>query len=267
ARTVSWGFVGLFLVAHAAWAVAVNLGFRARLPGLDTLTANLVGLALLVVGLLFAVGRLRPADVGLRARDVGGGLAFTAAYFGLLQVALWVFAGLGGLEVVNLWAGVGAATAGYLLLAQLIGNALYEEVAFRGFLLPQLFVKFRRLGRAVAIVLAALASQFLFALAHVPNRLWISGLSPAELPGALLPLFLLRLHFAALYLLTGHPFVVVGVHAINYEPLLALVGDGGQALDASYFGFALVVSLALAVTWRMWRQRRFRGGSRSRGAV
>ena len=255
-RTVSWGFIGLFLVAHAAWAIAMNLGFRARLPGLDTLTANLSGLALLVLGLLFVVGRLRPADVGLRARAVGAGLAFTALYFGLLQLALLAFASLSGSEVVNIWAGVGALTAGYLLLAQLIGNALYEEIAFRGFLLPQLFVKFRRRGVTAAIVLAVLVSQSLFALAHVPNRLWVSGLSPADLPGALLPLFLLGIYFAVLYLLTGNLFAAVGVHALTNEPLLALVGADGRPLDLPPFLIAVALSLALAAAWRLWRNSR-----------
>lgn len=255
-RTVSWGFVGLFLVAHAAWSIAVNLGFQARLPGLDTLTANLIGLGLLVLGLLFAVGRLRPGDVGLRVRDVGRGLAFTASYFGLLQLALLAFAGLSGVEVVNLWAGVGALTAGYLLLAQLVGNALYEEVAFRGFLLPQLFLKFRRLGAAAAIVLAVLASQALFALAHVPNRLWVTGLGAAELPGALLPLFLLGLYFALLYLLTANLSAVVGVHALINEPLLALVDAGGRTVELPNFLISVTLGLVLAVAWRLWRHRR-----------
>lgn len=256
ARTVSWGFMGLFLVAHAVWSTAVNLGFRARLPGLNTLTANLIALALLVVGMLFVAGRLRPRNVGLRLSDVGGGLAFAAAYFALLQVLLLAFANLNGMEVVNLWARAGAGTAAFLLLAQLVGNALYEEVAFRGFLLPQLLVKFRRLGVAAAVALALLGSQALFALAHVPNRLWVTGLSPAALPGALLPLFLLGIYFSVLYLVTDNLFAVVGVHALSNEPLLALLDAQGRAADLAPFLMAMAVALALAVAWRLWRRRR-----------
>lgn len=226
------------------------------MPGLNTLTANLVGLALLVVGMLFVSARLKPGDVGLRARDIGSGLSFAVAYFGLSQVALLAFASLNGMEVVNLWVRAGAAAIAYLLLAQLVGNALYEEIAFRGFLLPQLFLKFRRVGVAAAFVLAPIASQALFALAHVPNRLWVTGLSPAELPGALLPLFLLGIYFSLLYLLTDNLFAVVGVHALTNEPLFALVDAGGRAMELPPFIIAVVVSLALAVAWRLWRRRR-----------
>jgi len=249
--------MGLFLIAHAAWSTAVNYGFRMRLPGLDTLTANLIALALLVLGLLFARGRLRPAEVGLRAQGVGAGFAFTAVYFGLLQLALLVFASLSGAEIVNFWTRVGPLTAGYLLLAQLLGNALYEEIAFRGFLMPQLVLKLQRLGTAAAIVLAVFASQALFALAHVPNRLWVSGLSPADLPGALLPLFLLGLHFALLYLLTDNLFAAIGVHALNNVPLLALVAATGQPLDLPPYLIGVTLSLALAVAWRLWRRKRW----------
>ena len=253
-RTVSWAFIGLYLVAHAAWSIAMNLGFRADVVGLNTLTANLLALLLLVTGLLFLVGQLKPSDVGLRAKDLLGGLLFTALYFALLQAALVGYANVTGLQVVNQWARLGAATATYLLVAQFIGNALYEEVAFRGFLLPQLFIKFRRLGVAVGLVVAAVTSQALFALAHVPNRLWVTGLAPTELPMALLPLLILGLYFALLYLLTDNLLAVVGVHALNNEPLLALVGAGGGTIEGPHTGAAVVISLLLAVVWRLLRR-------------
>src|SRR5690606_18076529 len=221
-----------------------------------------------VMGLLFLVGRLRPADVGLRARDIGAGLIFTALYFGLLQLLLLSYASLSGAQVVNLWARAGAVTAAYLLLAQLLGNALYEEVAFRGFLLPQLFLKLRRLGVATAMVLAVVASQTLFSVAHVPNILWVRGAAPAELPSSLLPLFLMGLYFALLYLLTDNLFAVVGVHALNNEQMLSLLGAGGR-LDGANAVIVAVLALALAVGWRLWRARagvRARGGWPSPGA-
>jgi len=267
-RRVTVGFMALFVAAHAVWAVLVNLGFRARVPGLNTLSANLLGLALLVAGLLFGVGRLRPADVGLRVRDLPSGLLFTLAYFVAVQAAVLVYAAATGARVVNDWAAVGAGTAAYLLAAQLLGNALYEEVVFRGFLLPQLFLELRGAGTALALVLAPVVSQALFAVAHVPNRLWVTGLAPGELPGALLPLFLMGLFFALLYLLTDNLFAVVGVHALNNEQMLSLLGAGGR-LDGANAVIVAVLALALAVGWRLWRARagvRARGGWPSPGA-
>lgn len=252
-RQVPLAAVALYLAAHAVFVVAVNLGFQARLPGLDTLTANWLGLALLVGGLLFAAFGLRPADVGLRGRDLPGGVAFTLAYFALLQAGLLGYAALSGAEVVNDWARTGSATAAYLLLSQLLGNALYEEIVFRGFLLPQLTLKLRRLGAALALGTAVVVSQAAFSLAHVPNRLWVTGLPAAELPGALLQLFAMGLFFALLYLLTGNLFAVVGVHALNNAPMLHLAADGAP-LGASA-GVAVAAALLLAVAWRAWLVR------------
>lgn len=252
-RRVSWAFISLILVAHTVWSVAVNVGFRARLPLLDTLTANLLGLALLVVGLLFTVGKLKPRDVGLRATDLRSGLLFTAVFFVLLQLVLLVVAQVTRAEAVGTWTRLGLGTAAYLLLAQLIGNALYEEIAFRGFLLPQLFLHFRKLGKVAGWAAALLLSQAVFALMHVPNRLWVTGLAPAELPGALLPLFLVGIYFAALYLLTGNLFAVVGVHALNNMPVLALVDGGGNPADGTYAAVVLSLGLLLALLWR-WRR-------------
>ncbi len=263
ARRVTPTSLALFLAAHAVFVVLVNLGFRARVPVLDTLTANLAGLALLVGGLLFGAFRLRPADVGLRLRDVPAGAAFTLVYFALVQAGVLAYARLSGVAVVDEWALLGAGTAAYLLVSQLLGNALYEEVVFRGLLLPQLFLRFRRAGTAVAVVLATVVSQALFALAHVPNRLWVTGLPASALPGALLPLFTMGLFFALIYLLTDNLFAVVGVHALNNEPLLSLVADGTR-LEGPYALVVVVAALTLAGAWRLWRARAGRARAASR---
>lgn len=249
-RTVSWRFVAAFLVAHAVWAVAVNLGFRARLPFLGTLSANLLGIAILVRGLLFMVGRLRPADVGLRPRDLPAGTLYTVAVFGSIQAATLVIAALHpGANAFDHWTGYGIAAVLSLLAAQLFGNALYEEIAFRGFLLPQLFWRFRRLGAAAALLLAALLSQLLFAVAHVPNRLWVTGLAPADLPRSLLPLVVMGLFFALVYLLTDNLFAAVGVHSLINVPMLTLVADGGGDLYSLNALVTLSVSLLFAGAW------------------
>src|SRR5690606_28345218 len=196
------------------------------------------------------------------------GLLFTLAYFVAVQAAVLVYAAATGARVVNDWAAVGAGTAAYLLAAQLLGNALYEEVVFRGFLLPQLFLELRGAGTALALVLAPVVSQALFAVAHVPNRLWVTGLAPGELPGALLPLFLMGLFFALLYLLTVNLFAVVGVHALNNAQMLSLLVAGGRLAGANAVIVA-VLALALAVGGRLWRVRaggRARGGWPSPGA-
>lgn len=256
-REASWPLIGAFVLLYAVWSAAVNLGFRANVPFLGTLTANWVGLAVLVVGLLLLVGRLRPRDVGLVLSDRRNGLLFTIACFVLIQAGVALAASAAAVPgVVNDWVGYGARTTLSLLVAQLFGNALLEEIAFRGFLLPQIFLKLRR-GGVAALVLAALGSQALFALAHVPNRVWVAGVAPTELPGYLLLLFVIGLWFASIYLLTRNLFAVVGLHALVNVPMLRPVGGGDAGLDMTMALVYLVVSLGLAALWA-WSRHRWR---------
>lgn len=263
-REATWPLIGSFVLFYAAWSAAVNLGFRANVPFLGTLTANLAGLAFLVVGLLFLVGRLRPRDVGLVPADLRNGVFYTISSFVLVQVGVIAASAATGAGVVNDWVGYGALATVSLLVAQLFGNALLEEIAFRGFLLRQLFLKLRRRGVA-ALVLAALGSQALFALAHIPNRLWVTGAAPSELPGQLLMLFVMGLWFAVVYLLTANLFAAIGLHAMVNVPMLRPVGAGDAGLDLTMSVVYLAVSLGLAGLWA-WR-RRVRERERVRGLV
>ena len=174
-REATWPLVGSFVLFYAAWSAAVNLGFRANVPFLGTLTANLAGLMLLVVGLLFLVGRLRPRDVGLVPTDLRNGVFYTISSFVLIQVGVAAASVATGAGVVNDWIGYGALATVSLLVAQLLGNALLEEIAFRGFLLRQLFRKLHRSG-AAALVLAA--REPLPAVIPAP----VGPIQPAEFP-------------------------------------------------------------------------------------
>lgn len=255
-REASWWLIGSFVLLYAAWAAVMNLGFKARVPFLGTLTANLAGSALIVVGLLFLVGRLRPSDVGLVGSDLRDGVLYTIASFALIQAGIAIAAAFAPTaELVNDWAAHGAGVTLSLLVAQLFGNALLEEIAFRGFLLRQLQLKLRP-GGVTAVVLAALLSQALFALAHIPNRLWVKGAAPAELPVHLLPLFIMGLWFVAIYLLTRNLFAVVGLHAFVNVPMLSLTGAGGAGFDLTMMLIYLAVSLGLAALWAWHRRAR-----------
>ena len=75
----------------------------------------------------------------------------------------------------------GATVVTGALIAQLLGNALYEEITFRGFLLPQLYLKLERWQDrpALRIACAVLLSVAMFALIHIPIRLWTGDARPA----------------------------------------------------------------------------------------
>lgn len=106
------------------------------------------------------------------------------------------------------------------LLAQLAGNALYEETFFRAFLFSQLLVWGRqKWNESGAMLIAALLSQAFFALSHLPNRLFVKGLT--ELPSLLTDqasLFFMGIVFLLLWLFLQNLWVVVGMHALLNKP-------------------------------------------------
>jgi TctA family transporter len=80
---------------------------------------------------------------------------------------------------------ISLATLGFLV-AMLVGIPLYEEVAFRGFLFPQLYLKLGGAYRA-RLWVAAIISALLFALMHLPNRMLVREMAGTA-PGGRLPL-------------------------------------------------------------------------------
>ncbi len=124
-------------------------------------------------------------------------------------------------------------------VGQLFGNALYEEVLFRGVVFSQCIAWSRELrpsknpidasdadasgvtisGVTARVVgCAALISSLLFALQHLPNRL-MKGTSPAQLMIELVALTLAGIFFALLYWRTNNLWTTIGFHAMANAPL------------------------------------------------
>ncbi|MGI8437877.1 MAG: CPBP family intramembrane glutamic endopeptidase [Chthoniobacterales bacterium] len=105
-----------------------------------------------------------------------------------------------------------------IFLGQVLGNALFEEIVFRGFLFQQVRSRLLRAGRrpTTALILGIGTSQAVFAAIHVPLRLK-SGLALSALPAELPLLFILGVLLALVYWRTGNLFVSVGTtHAFKH---------------------------------------------------
>lgn len=226
------------LALLAAWTVAAALWFVSpafpmqALAGWQAASGGWLSVTLLAscaiglvqLAILRGPGRQSWSDLGWRARDLFPALAVTALLWLLMQGGTLLAAGLADAALVahGAWAR-GAGHALGPLLAQLLGTALMEETVFRGYLWPQLSA---RLGgdRRGALV-AALLSQALFALIHLPILAY-RGATPAEMAMAVLGLFLIGLVFVLIYAATRNLFVVVGVHALGNAPTLLFEPQG-----------------------------------------
>ena len=266
-RPTTWRVLALAIVAIVGSLLLSNyVLFQGRvgevLTGLksetsgwvsSTLVAGLLTLAIFAVVVL-GIGRLRPSDVGWNARSAGVGLLVTLGFWIAMQGALLLIAALRG-EAVALhqaWTsrGVGFVLGG--LLAQLLGNALTEEVQFRGFLLPQLYRQATgRYRRGVALAIALVGTHVLFALSHIPNHVFVKQMTAAEIVADQFALFFAGLFLATIYLVTRNLFVAIGIHSLSNEQV-PLVQASENMTGVVWFGLTLI----LIVAWPFARKFR-----------
>jgi hypothetical protein len=265
-RGASWLVLALTAVAYTGAILFVNgVLFQpgqagAALHWVYDATGGLVngtlvgGLCVLGVSafIIVGLGRLRASDIGWRMHDVGSGL--------LLALAVWVV--MQGVQAVFLlcrdefalheaWKQCGPAGLLGGVLGQLLGNALVEETVFRGFFLPQFYVKATRVfPRGAALAIALLGSQVLFAVSHLPNRFFLMGPTGLDILWEQLGLMAVGLIFAAVYLLTRNLFFVVGFHVLLNAPVPIFQSLHQNTLYAMTFGLFLLVSIGW---WRVNR--------------
>jgi hypothetical protein len=258
-RRARRGAVAAFVVAHVLLAAVINLGLFAggalrplasATGGLFTgsLVANWLFIGCLVLIVILGIGRLRLYDVGLMPRHIPPAFTFALALWGAAQV-IHLVAGLltrGTIALNPLWTTVGVGFLIGLLVAQVLGNALFEEIAYRGFLFPQSFLKLTRWREfhARRLIIALIISQGIFALVHIPNRLYL-GLSAGDILVDLLMLLGWGILFALIYMRTDNLFIAVAVHALGNAPTTLFATS--PMLDGAGASLLIYVLAALGI--------------------
>lgn len=214
----------------------------------STLLAN-ASMSLVLLVFLKWFGGLTANDLGLRSNAWIAAIALTVAVWLALNLFQIVWAAIerAPLAVNPDWHRLGTPSTLGRFLGQLLGNALFEEVLFRGLFFQQISLHLMRGGvpRVRALVFSLVISQAIFAVAHVPLRL-SSGMTLGALPAELALLFVLGVMLALLYWRTGNLFLVVGIHALSNAPLLIVQ----ERVDLSTYGVtAAGASLVIILLW------------------
>ncbi|KTD84562.1 CPBP family intramembrane glutamic endopeptidase [Paenibacillus etheri] len=226
----------------------------------ETLAANLFGLVLEVVIFLCMIAKLSLRDLGLTKKKVFAGMIGTLLF--------WI-----AINMVDL--GMTLLTHSSLsfnsdifrnsnvvfteLLGQIFGNALLEEVLFRGFLLVQIYLLLKKVNNNTSrIVYAMFISQSIFAAIHIPNRIY-SGLVGLDFVYDFIILVILGVIFSLLYVLTKNLFFVIGVHSLMNVQIMFW--------DSSFTNTAtLICVLLLTCLLICFKRKEFRA-QKSEGAV
>jgi hypothetical protein len=259
-RETSWPIIAVVVLLAAVYPLVVWTNREGILTAVRPIVVATGGLVqptlllylpvLLVVigGVMLWAGRLRIRDLALRRGDLRTGVVVTVGVWLSMQVVgvavlLWTGAPV---RINGTWVTGGALAAIGALVAQLFGNALYEEVVFRAFLLNQFRHKLQRrltAARQWSVLIALVASQGVFALIHVPNRVVGAGLALGQLGPTLLLLFVWGTMLAVVYYRTGNLFVAIGIHAFMNTPTM-LVGPPDVGIIT-----AIGLGVVLAALW------------------
>lgn len=232
---------------HQHWLHLVSRATDGLIGG--TIIAYALMLPIVLGGIILLPARLRTSDVGLRKKDIVPAIFWTVAVWAVVGGAL-AFAQLDHFRFDPSWTKPGAGPTVGAFLAQIFGNALYEEIVYRGFLTVQLMLWLETLGRRRAMWIAVIAAQAIFASIHIPMLLG-QGLTWPEIAGIMPELFAAGIALAALYLITGNLLIAVGMHALADAPMLMPSDVSGLG---QYFSYAyLAVALVAALGWRWTR--------------
>jgi uncharacterized protein len=257
-KPTSWWIVTLFAVAHTALLLLfytrgfvrhVTLPVYQATNGLmsHTLLTNLLEVVLLVGIVMMLMGGLRLRDLGLTRHALINAALIMAAFWGVLQLVLAGAAAIaiGAPEPNPALMEVPVERAVSLPIEAVMGAALAEEIAYRGFLTPQVFLLTAawfwdrpKLRLGLAIVLP----QLFFGLNHIPAGIY-SGMDLTALSLYILQVFLVGCFFAAIYLRTANLFVAIGVHGMLNYP---------NAIFASAVDPALIVLILACILLLVW---------------
>lgn len=128
-------------------------------------------------------------------------------------------------------------------LGQLFGNAPFEELIFRGIFFLQFYLLFQsRTSNKNSIILAVMLSQLLFAVSHVPNRIWINKVD--NLATEIIGLFIAGVGLTLIFIHTQNLLFVIGIHALSNFPFPLVKTD----FPIHYYSTYILVLLA-AIFW------------------
>lgn len=236
------------MVEHA-WLRAAESATRGLITGGFLLALAATGILLLLIVL---AGRIQPDDVGLHRDYLGRGIGVVAMTWGASQVIGVLPRVVANRPILldrDFEHGSRWEIGGEFLSA--LGNATLEEIAFRGFLLIQLYLWLNRGNRdeAVGTVGAAIITVLVACLAMLPRTYPYPSLELAATDLAILVggnLFL-----CWLYLRTRNLFFLIGVHTLLLAPSPVVAGPRGGGT-----WYQPLVIAILATLWALLWPRR-----------
>ena len=224
-------------------------------------------LGFIVVGLAYWIGRFRHYHLGISKKNFYFAL-LTAFFLWSIMQLVQIIDGLvtqGRIGYLNTVDGVSTVLviASFLLLAA--GKAFFDEVTYRGILLPQLHLKLQHLLKLpdrVVLGIALLVSQIVYVIIQIP----LISLVHANQIGStvtITSLFFMSILNSLVYLRTKNLYIPIAIHTLWFIPLFVITPTIPHTL---ILGLSVILFIALwpmlpnspslAATWPLANPRR-----------
>ncbi len=185
---------------------------------------SILKLMFITVGIVVWIGRFRTRDLGLWVKNIPSGILAAVFLWAFLQLAMLI-AGLlstGFIRFADGWEGMTPlyTTAGIVVFA--LTKALFDEITYRGLLLPQLHTKLQRFvpfSSGVNLILAVLISQLIYVIIQVPLIDFGEG-NGFHLASGVFSVFALSILNALVFLRTRNLYIGAAIHALWYRTVL-----------------------------------------------
>jgi len=254
-------FIVLSIVVYMVLAYLGNLVVAPSelLPSLPAATGyvivptflNYVPYFIIMGLLLVLVGRLRCNDFGLIRQRFLPAVVWVLCTWLAAQL-FFVLTHLDDISLDPAWHGRIVKTISNTVTGQMLGNALYEEMFWRAFVISQvslLLVHRLKWTFGKALTWAIILSSILFAMSHLP-RDFSHDLTVQQILGFQAVWFAGGLAFAGIFLLSNNIFIAIGIHSLSNYSLSLFKGSNSELTQAFITLVPLLVLVILAIRRR-----------------
>lgn len=215
-------FIFFGIVVYSLWLIILFKFFKKHRISFEnlTLTSSLFRQAFSGAGLLFVLVNMLFLFF---AYNIGNGFSVSPKFAGLSAI-LQSFG---------------------IFLFNILPGAFIEEITFRAFLLPQLYlvINFRVKNSSASIILAVLATTFIFGISHIPRDLLRFDLNIINFWNSSAWLFINGLIYSVIFLLTRSLWFTVFCHAFYNFSLVVITSESSSGF------FFLLFGMIIALLW------------------
>ncbi len=223
--------------------------------------------AFVVAGIIFWIARFRPFHLGMAWKNIKMGLLTTFFFWSMLQITqiTYNYLSQGRIGFLNGWNQEHLILVLGTFVVYTLTKALFDEITYRGLLMPQFHLKLQRylnLPDHVTLALALFLSQAFYIIIQLPI---LNAGDTTEISSALTftSVFFLSILNALIYLRTKNLYIAIGLHTLWFNPAFIVTPSVPHTFVLVIFAIGFILlwpilpnSPSLMTTWPLQIRQR-----------